>query len=772
RDITKKLQAEERLIASEARFRSIIEQFPYPVINYAPDGSCIGVNKSWETMWQDKRDNVKGYNILEDKQMMGSVLAQYVEKAFKGETSVSEPYFYDPVLIGQKGRKRWMVMTLFPLKDQSGELLEVILILQDITESKKTEQQLSREKQLLRTLIDNLPDYIYVKDMELRHIINNAANVKLIGAKTEEETLGKTSIDYFGAELGNKYNNDDAAILNNDTHLQNKEESIITSEGEQRWLLTTKLSLKDNNNNVIGLVGISRDITERKKAEEKILNLNTEVSKSEKKFRGLIENSYDIVSLLDENFNTFYRSPSSERITGWSDDERKQKGGGIDETHPDDIEKLIRIQNELVLNHAKPFPVSFRTKHKSGHYIWIEGIMTNMLHDESLKGIVCNLRDVTEKKEAEEKIAKSEKIYKTIASGIPGSVICLIDADFRYFLIEGDMLEKLGYSKEILLGNKIKDVVPPERYEEFLPNLERVFCGELFTVESSSLEYDFLTRYVPLKDENNLVYAAMTVAIDISELKKAERQIAELNVNLEQKVTKRTMQLQAANKELEAFTYSVSHDLRSPLRAVSGYSTMMKEDYGAKLDAEGNRILDAIVANSKRMGQLIDDLLNFSRLGRKEVSYHSINMTEMAESCKADLLSNADTDTGKYDLHISTLPDADGDHSMIRQVWMNLLSNAIKYSHKKNNPVIEIGYINDAVMNTYFVRDNGAGFDMHYVHKLFGVFQRLHSNEEFEGTGVGLALTERIIHKHKGKIWAEASIDNGATFYFSLPKMT
>jgi signal transduction histidine kinase len=238
--------------------------------------------------------------------------------------------------------------------------------------------------------------------------------------------------------------------------------------------------------------------------------------------------------------------------------------------------------------------------------------------------------------------------------------------------------------------------------------------------------------------------------------------------DLEKKVQDRTAKLEAANKELEAFSYSVSHDLRAPLRAISGYSMILKEDYATKLDAEANRIIDISITNVKMMGQLIDDLIAFSQMGKNEAMYDAVDMKILAESCIAELFHY--NKENKYEVIINHLPCCHGNSSMIKQVWVNLIGNAIKYSSKELNPRIEIGCKEDeSSMHVYFVRDNGIGFDMQYAHKLFGVFQRLHNQEEFEGTGVGLALVKRIIDKHKGQVWAESTSGEGAVFYFSLP---
>jgi light-regulated signal transduction histidine kinase (bacteriophytochrome) len=236
---------------------------------------------------------------------------------------------------------------------------------------------------------------------------------------------------------------------------------------------------------------------------------------------------------------------------------------------------------------------------------------------------------------------------------------------------------------------------------------------------------------------------------------------------LEQRVIERTAQLEAANKELEAFSYSVSHDLRAPLRGVHGYVRMLKEDYHDRLDEEGNRLLDVVAGEAKRMGQLIDDLLAFSRLGRQKMGNTTVNLATLARS-EFEHLTQGGAQSGPR-FKLQPLPPVCGDPAMLRQVFANLLGNAIKFSRHQAVPTVEVGGWTNNGEVTCYVKDNGAGFDEKYTHKLFGVFQRLHSESEFEGTGVGLALVQRVIHRHGGRVWAEGKLNQGATFYFTLP---
>lgn len=251
-------------------------------------------------------------------------------------------------------------------------------------------------------------------------------------------------------------------------------------------------------------------------------------------------------------------------------------------------------------------------------------------------------------------------------------------------------------------------------------------------------------------------------------LRESQESLWCLNGELEQRVEERTRKLQETNGELEAFSYSVSHDLRAPLRAIDGFSRILQEDYGHSLDDDGKRVLDVIRSNTQNMGRLIDDLLAFSRLSRKQLEASPVDMHSLASDVFQQLqpgLSDQD-----IEFNLAPLPPTQGDPALIRQVFVNLLSNAAKYSRTRSQSVIEVNGYRENGDCVYYVKDNGVGFDMTYARKLFGVFQRLHSVEEFEGTGVGLAIVQRIVHRHGGRVWADAKLNQGATFFFSLPR--
>lgn len=239
-------------------------------------------------------------------------------------------------------------------------------------------------------------------------------------------------------------------------------------------------------------------------------------------------------------------------------------------------------------------------------------------------------------------------------------------------------------------------------------------------------------------------------------------------IKLKKLLAEATGQLEIASNDLEEFSHYISHDLRAPLRAISGYATMLKEDFEERLGGEGHRLIETIVSGTQKMNQLIDDLLDFTRLGKRSLTLETVDMKAVVTDCLNELLTPEQK--AGFELHVADLPVCNGDAKMLRLVWLHLLMNSIKFSSKKEYPSIEVNFIPDDNMHIYFVKDKGSGFDMEYSHKLFGIFQRLHHSAEFEGRGVGLAFVKRVMLRHSGNIWAESAPNKGATFYFSIPR--
>jgi signal transduction histidine kinase len=380
--------------------------------------------------------------------------------------------------------------------------------------------------------------------------------------------------------------------------------------------------------------------------------------------------------------------------------------------------------------------------------------------------------EIAKRKRMEEALIESEGRFRVAAEGSLDAFFIFRSirnemgkiTDFEFVDLNARAEKLIAMPKEKVIGQKLCELIPINRTGGFFDKYVRVVetgetLDEEFCVASEQIQASWIHHQVV-----QLTDGVAITSRDITDRKRAEEEIRELNHALQQHAG----QLEAANEEVEAFTYSVSHDLRAPLRAVDGYTRILLEDYAAHLNEEAQSICGKICDGAQRMGKLIDDLLAFSRLSRAEMQTSSIDMHTLANSAFLELTTPESRNS--LDFRLQPLPRVDGDPTMVRQIWMNLISNAIKFSSKRERPVIEVGCHEEAKETIYYIRDNGAGFDKQYVHKLFRVFQRLHSTREFEGTGVGLAIVRRIAHRHGGCTWADGETDKGATFYFTMPK--
>ncbi|MBK7996208.1 MAG: PAS domain-containing protein [Blastocatellia bacterium] len=422
-----------------------------------------------------------------------------------------------------------------------------------------------------------------------------------------------------------------------------------------------------------------------------------------------------------------------------------------------------------------------------------------------------NQNDVARRK-IEMALKESEEKLQAILNNSP-SIIYLKDLEGRFILMNEPFEKEFQIPRKTLVGKSMHEVFPKEAADEYLKNDKKVIETKKALIYEETAPHQngartYLSVKFPIFDADGKPYALAGISTDITKRKKLEedlrklteelekkveertkqleltnkqlqeeilehkksrKEIEKLNVELEKRVLERTEQLNATNKELEAFSYSVSHDLRAPLRHINGFIQLLEKHATVKLDEKGNRYIKIISEAAQKMGVLIDELLAFSRMGKQDMSTTIIELGEIVKEAVKTQIEMSGKDNITW--IINDLPKVDADAAMLRVVLNNLISNAIKYSSTCSTPVIEIGSETSSMEEIIFIRDNGVGFDMQYANKLFGVFQRLHRADEFEGVGIGLATVRRIIHRHKGKVWAESKLNEGATFYFSLPKI-
>lgn len=442
--------------------------------------------------------------------------------------------------------------------------------------------------------------------------------------------------------------------------------------------------------------------------------------------------------------------------------------------HPADAESMTINFQRLVRGEINNYQEEKRYVTRKGNSIWVK-VNVNLAHHtpEEAASVIAIIQDISERKKTEEMLRKSEANLRSVLDN-SNTAFVLLDAQMK--VITANRLANgwsfAEFDRYLNEGDYFVAIIPEHFRQSGLTIIQNAIMGKPHSYEEKytnrkGIQAWYHVRFDSVKDDKENVIGLCIAASDTTRYRAAQAEIKSMNDSLEKKVKERTSELEIANKELEAFTYSVSHDLMAPLRIIDGFSQVLLDDYRNKLDEDGFQTLQVIKRNATRMGELVNDLLNLARLGRANLVKRNLDMTDLVTAVIDEMRFSTNKLAAK--IKLQELKPADCDHTLIKQVWSNLLSNAIKYSKNNPNPQIEIGSIDKSGQIVYYIKDNGVGFDPQYSGKLFGVFQRLHKATDFPGTGVGLAIVYRIITRHGGKVWADAKVNEGAVFYFTLP---
>jgi PAS domain S-box-containing protein len=798
RDITERKQSEEALRASEERFRTMANSIPQLTWTARADGYIDWCNKRWYEYTGTTPEQVEGWawQIVHDPDVLPRVM-----RIWRGAINSGQPFEMEFPLRGSDGKFRTFLTRVSPFKDAEGRVVQWFGTNTDVDELKRVEESLRASQAQLNSALAAGSIGTWTWDIVNDRLTGDEFIARMFAIEPAAAAKGLPAEVYLRAVMKEDQPPVAAALARavQSCGRYDIEYRVRQENGGLHWLQAKGRVEGDAAGKALRLHGAVMDITEHKRTEGR--------------FRRLVDSNAQGVMFWNKKGEITEANDALLRIVGYSrEDQRAGRMNWAAMTPPEHAHLDQRSLNELAAEGiCTPFEKEFIRKDGSRVPVFLGAATFEDSPDEG----VCFVIDITDRKRTDLALRESEEHFRflnelslaTRTLAEPGPIMAVtermlgehlavsrcayadVGQDGEHFSILHDYTagrpSAVGNYPLSLLGPRavsmlqagqtliIRDLeaeVSPGGGPDMVHPMGSKAMIVCPIVKDGRLRAMLAVSQTTPREWKPLEIVLVQNVVErcwaLVERATAEENIRRLNDELEQRVVERTAQLAAANLELEAFSYSVSHDLRAPLRTMDGFSQALTEDYGQQLPEEGRHYLRTIRHGAERMATLIDDLLEFARLSRQSLHNQAIDTQRLVREVIADLAPQREG--RQIEIRTNDLPPCRGDRALLKQVWVNLVSNAFKYTRKSERAVVEIGCVRENNENVYFIRDNGTGFDMKYAHKLFGVFQRLHRAEDYEGTGVGLAIVQRVIHRHGGRIWAEAALEKGAAFYFTL----